>query len=74
VGGVSDSSRLRMPFKDAKEHILSEFEREYVVELLRRHNMNVSAAAREAGVDRRHIYRLLDKHHIPLPARGEGFE
>ncbi len=75
LAALTDSSRLRMPFKDAKEHILAAFEREYVVELLRRHHMNVSAAAREAGVDRRHIYRLLDKHDIPLPARGgEGLE
>jgi len=71
VPALSDSTRLKMPFKDAKERILASFEREYVVELLRRHGMNVSAAAREAGLDRRHIYRLLDKHGISLPRGSE---
>ena len=67
---MSDTARLRMPFKDAKEMLLSSFEREYVVELLHKHGMNISAAAREAGLDRRHIYRLIQKYDIGLPDRG----
>ncbi len=67
---MSDTARLRMPFKDAKELLLSSFEREYVVELLHKHGMNISAAAREAGLDRRHIYRLIRKYEIGLPDRG----
>lgn len=40
------------------------FEREKLVELLRAHGDNVSAAARAAGVDRRHLHRLLKKHGL----------
>jgi transcriptional regulator with GAF, ATPase, and Fis domain len=67
---LTESARLKMPFKDAKEILLASFEREYVVELLHKHGMNISAAAREAGLDRRHIYRLMRKYEIPLPERG----
>ena len=67
---LSDTARLRMKFKDAKELLLASFEREYVVELLHKHGMNISAAAREAGLDRRHIYRLIRKYDIGLPDRG----
>ena len=32
--------------------------------LLAKHKQNISAAAREAKVDRRHFYRLLKKHGL----------
>lgn len=40
------------------------FERDKLVELLRAHGDNVSAAARAAGIDRRHLHRLLKKHGL----------
>ncbi len=69
VPSLSDTARLRLPFKDAREQVVSSFERDYVVELLRKHDMNIALAARAAGLDRRHIYRLLQKYEIPLPRR-----
>lgn len=39
-------------------------EREYLRRLLARHAHNVSAAAREAGVDRTYIHRLTKKHDL----------
>jgi transcriptional regulator of acetoin/glycerol metabolism len=39
-------------------------ERDTLVELLQRHGGNVSAAARAAEVDRRHLHRLLKKHGL----------
>jgi two-component system, NtrC family, response regulator GlrR len=41
-----------------------QFERERLVDLLRAHDGNVSAAARAAGFDRRHLHRLLKKHGL----------
>ena len=35
-----------------------------------RHKQNISKAAREAGIDRRHLYRLLDKYEIQVADRG----
>jgi len=39
-------------------------ERDTLVELLQRHGGNVSAAARAAEVDRRHLHRLLKRHGL----------
>ena len=49
--------------------MVAEFERDYLIGLLERHNMNISKVAREAGIDRRHVYRLMKKYDIEGPAR-----
>mgnify|MGYP003332824546 CR=1 FL=1 len=51
-------------FKDAKEELIEAFERAYLVELIERHDQNVSKAARAAAMDRKSITRLLKKHQI----------
>ena len=33
--------------------------------------MNISRVARDAGIDRRHVYRLMKKYEIQLPDREE---
>jgi DNA-binding NtrC family response regulator len=58
-----------VPFKDAKAQVLDAFERQYLIDLLHRHKMHISRAAREAGIDRRHLYRLLDKYGIEFKER-----
>ncbi|MFH0903243.1 MAG: sigma 54-interacting transcriptional regulator [Pseudomonadota bacterium] len=58
------SIRTDLPFKEAKGQLLETFEREYVVEIMRRHNMNLSAAAREAQIDRKHLRELVRKYGI----------
>jgi transcriptional regulator with GAF, ATPase, and Fis domain len=55
--------------KEAKEAMVAQFERDYLVTLLERFNMNISRVAREAGIDRRHVYRLMQKYDIQLPDR-----
>jgi two-component system, NtrC family, response regulator GlrR len=47
------------PLKAARERWLRVFEHAYLSDLLARHAGNVTAAARGAGVDRIHLYRLL---------------
>jgi transcriptional regulator with PAS, ATPase and Fis domain len=47
------------PLRVAREKWLSWFERHYLEDLLARHENNVSACARAAGIDRMHLYRLL---------------
>jgi two-component system response regulator GlrR len=47
------------PLRIARERWLGWFERQYLEELLARHDNNVSACARAAGIDRMHLYRLL---------------
>ena len=55
TGRVDPSKPLRVE----RERWLRELEREYLEKLLAAHGNNVSAAARAAGVDRIHMYRLL---------------
>lgn len=59
-----DLPDARIPFKDAKAKVLDAFERRYLSDLLARNAQNISRAAREAGIDRRHLYRLLDKYGL----------
>jgi transcriptional regulator with PAS, ATPase and Fis domain len=50
--------------KDAREAWNAQFELQYLKAILARHDDNVSAAARAAGVNRVHFYRLLWKHGL----------
>jgi DNA-binding NtrC family response regulator len=52
------------PIKEAREEWVRLFERGYLVDLLARHEGNVTAAARAAGVARVHLYRLLWRHGL----------
>jgi two-component system response regulator GlrR len=52
------------PLPRARDEATRRFERTYLEDLLRRHGDNLAAAARAAGVDRAHLYRLLWKHGL----------
>jgi two-component system response regulator GlrR len=60
----SDAPRIAFdqPLKLAREQWNNVFEARYLKVLLERHGDNVAAAARAAGVNRVHFYRLLWKH------------
>ena len=53
--------RADRPFHDAKQDVVDRFEREYLTDLLRRHAGNLSAAARAAGLERKFLYKLLER-------------
>ncbi len=55
---------MSLPFKEAKQKVVEQFERDYLSALLRRNHYNISKTAREAGVDRKHIRNLLKKYGI----------
>ena len=50
---------VAVPLKESRARWVQLFESRYLAELLRAHDGNVTAAARAAGVDRVHFYRLL---------------
>jgi DNA-binding NtrC family response regulator len=52
---------VSIPLKEARANWVQKFESQYLGELLRAHGGNVSAAARAAGIDRVHFYRLLGR-------------
>jgi DNA-binding NtrC family response regulator len=69
--GDRSAARGDLPFHQAKE--LSE--KEYLLDLLRRNNFNVSAAARMAEIHRQSLHRLLRKHGIKATdSEGEAEE
>jgi DNA-binding NtrC family response regulator len=52
------------PFKCAKQRIINDFERKYLVDLISSHQGNVTQAARAAGKERRDLGKLLKKHQV----------
>jgi DNA-binding NtrC family response regulator len=55
---------VSIPYKEAKAALLEEFERRYITELLEKHQGNVSAAARAAGIDRMSIHKILNRRNL----------
>jgi DNA-binding NtrC family response regulator len=57
------------PFADAKQEVVGRFEREYLEDLLRRSNGSMTEAAQRAGLERKYLYRLLERVGVPRPPR-----
>jgi len=53
-----------LPLKEAKERWMGVLEAAYLKDLLARHDGNISAAAKTAGIDRKTFHRLVNKHHL----------
>ena len=52
------------PFKECKEELTRLFEREYLTRMLARSKGNIAKSARDAGLDRKHLYSLLHKYGL----------
>ena len=50
---------IDVPFKQAKQKLVDEFDRRYLEALLEAHDGNISAAARAAGIERMSIYKMI---------------
>jgi DNA-binding NtrC family response regulator len=61
---VKDAPSFAQPFRTFREQWIGYGERAFLCELLERHQNNVAAAAKEAGIDRTHMYRLMRKHGL----------
>ena len=57
-----------LSFKDAKEQLLESFEREYISQVLKRCDGNISRGARESGLHRKSIERLVKKYSLDTRA------
>jgi DNA-binding NtrC family response regulator len=53
-----------LPLKDAKEQWMGVLEASYLRDLLARHDGNISAAAKAAGIDRKTFHRLINKYSL----------
>jgi DNA-binding NtrC family response regulator len=64
---VVDAARAStegLSLKDAKEQWMGVLEASYLRDLLARHGGNVSAAAKDAGIDRKTFHRLINKYQL----------
>jgi transcriptional regulator with GAF, ATPase, and Fis domain len=53
-----------LPFKEAKERLVESFTKEYLVALLDKCGGNISQMAREAGIARNYVHRLVAKYGL----------
>lgn len=67
-----ESSSIRPSYRDAKARAMFDFEHDYLRSVIEQAQGNISAAARIAGTERRHLGRLLRKHGIRLSTRLPG--
>jgi transcriptional regulator with GAF, ATPase, and Fis domain len=58
------AASVDLPFKEAKDRVIADFERAYLSELLRWAGGNVSKAARKAQLDRMHLHRLFQRYGL----------
>ncbi len=64
IEGDAASVRSDLPFAEAKQLVITAFEKKYLADLVERADGNVSEAARLADVDRKHLRDLLDKYGL----------
>jgi DNA-binding NtrC family response regulator len=64
AAGRRASDDPERPFRDAKKHLVDDFERNYLGNALRRANGNIAQAALASGKPRRVFFELMRKHGI----------
>ncbi|MBA3502532.1 MAG: Fis family transcriptional regulator, partial [Deltaproteobacteria bacterium] len=55
---------VERPFRVLKQEMIDTFEIEYLTELLRVHRGNLAQAARAAGMDRKNLWALVERHGL----------
>jgi DNA-binding NtrC family response regulator len=64
VGDPSQDGVRETSYRHAKKAAMAEFERTYLARVIEETHGNISAAARLAGTERRHLSRLLRKYRL----------
>lgn len=67
AAAIADTGK---PFHLAKEEAVEAFERSYLAAILVEHGGNISLAARQAGIDRKTIHRMLNKYGLKVRQEG----
>ncbi len=65
----TDKNLYKLPYKEAKKKLLSDFEREYFTRLLDENRGNISQTSRKAQIDRRSLQRILNNSRRNEPER-----
>jgi len=61
---------VHLPYKEAKQRLIAQFDDEYVQALMRRNGGNISRAAKAADLSRKHVYALLRRGEVDLDEEG----
>jgi transcriptional regulator with GAF, ATPase, and Fis domain len=61
----------QLPFKEAKEAAITDFEKGYLQPLLEQCDGNFSKAARTAKMDRMYLHQLAQKHGLAIPKKPQ---
>ncbi len=57
---------MNLPLHDAREFLLEQFERRYLIARLAEHGGNVSRTAAAIGASRQHLYRLIERYGLRI--------
>ena len=68
---AAPSFKADRPFHEAKDELVARFEREYLTDLVQRNDGNLSQAARAAGLERKFLYKLLERAGLRQKADDE---
>jgi len=71
VRDISAKVDPAVPFKTGKALLVGDYERAYVESLMKKHENNITRAARGAEIDRVYLLRLLDKYDMRPTKRGK---
>jgi transcriptional regulator with PAS, ATPase and Fis domain len=66
----SERFNSERPFKVVKQELIQDFEMTYITDLLERHKGNISQAAKQAGIERAYLQRLVRKYGLREPSTG----
>jgi two-component system NtrC family response regulator len=67
-----DGASQVLDYEAAKEQVLLDFKRSFVLEALRRNRWNIARAAEESGVSRPGFYRFMDETGVKRPESEEA--
>ncbi len=68
-----EKSITELTFTEAKQRMIDDLEKKYLLEMLQKQNGNVTRIASESGMTRRNLHRLLSKHGLDASAwRNKG--
>jgi len=59
---LNQKSFLNLSLAEAKQNAIDEVEKKYLLFLLKKHNGNVTKVAEDAGMTRRNIHKILNRH------------
>jgi DNA-binding NtrC family response regulator len=62
--GLPVALDVARPFRELKQELIDAFETRYLTELLRAHHGNLAQAARAAGMDRKNLWQLVERHGL----------